>query len=272
MLQHEASLPLTDLGVLRGLGVFDFLRTYHGLPFALEAHWRRLENSAQALGLALPHTLEEVQEIIDELLFLKEDKNQEIGFRMVLTGGEAAFGTFYQGQPNFFILSEAIRPHNELEYEKGIKVITQNYQRNFPEIKSTDYLATFAFQKKIEEAQANDVLYCFQNKVTECSRSNFFMVKGDTLISPKEHILLGITRQLVLEIAAGQMKVEERNIELQEVLEADEAFLTGTRAEVKPVIQIDNQLIGKARVGKYSKRLRKSLLEKIHEMCTSSMH
>ena len=266
--QQKAGLSLTDLSILRGLGVFDFFRTYQGVPFELEAHWKRLENSAQKLNLKVPHNLEEIQEIIEELLFLRNDRATDIGFRMVLTGGEAAFGTFYQEKPNFFILSEPIQTQNIEIYTKGIKIISKSYQRNFPEIKTLDYLATFYFKPEIEKAGAQDVLYCADNQVSECSRSNIFIIQGNTLITPDANILVGITRNIILELASKMMKVVQRTVSLEEVYQADEIFVTGTRSEAKPVIQVDDKIIGDGQVGKYSKAIRKALLEKIRIDCT----
>ncbi len=251
----ETQIHLNELGLLRGFGVFDFLRTYQSVPFELEAHWQRLKNSAHFLDLDLLISVEQANSIVDELLFLRDEPKPEVGFRMVLTGGFSENGSSYEGHPNFFITTETLNPIPEKYYQEGVKVITYEYQREFPQIKTTNYLALYLARDKMKKAQAQDVLYHRDGLVSECSRSNFFVFLGEKLLSPQTGALPGITRQIVLDLAQAHFEVEARDITTEELSQAEEAFKTGTMAEIMPIVQIDEQRIHQGKVGQRTQKL-----------------
>lgn len=250
----EASIQLNDLGLLRGFGVFDYFKTLNGEPFYMEKHLIRFENSVNKIGLELPFATSHIAEIIDELLFMREDKSSDCAFRLVFTAGNSENGISV-GIPNFFILTEDLAKVPAEHFEHGIKVLTYNYERQFADIKTTFYLPVLLQQKQMQANNASDLLYYHQDKLSECTRSNFFMFKDDILITPNEAILEGITRGIVLEMAAKEFEIQVREVFLEELQTATEAFKTGTTSQITPITQIDDLKIGNGNVGKNTKRL-----------------
>lgn len=262
----DAFLGITDLALLRGFGIFDFCRTQNGKPLLLEKYLDRLFNSAQCIDLKIPYSKEFVKESIDQLL----EKNGiiESGIRMVLTGGYTENG-YTPGDPNFFILIEKINFPDPSYYDKGIKLILHEHQRELSHIKSINYLTPISIRKKIEQANAFDVLYHSKGRILEVSRSNIFIVKNNKLITPRENILRGITRATVIRLAKGNFKVEERDIHIEELFQADEVFMTGTTKRILPVRKIDDHIFIKEGLGKVTGSL-KSLYQEF-ENSTSAI-
>jgi branched-chain amino acid aminotransferase len=160
------------------------------------------------------------------------------------------------------ILTEAIHPVPPVQYEKGIKVILDDYVREMAEVKSTDYKRVILMAEAIRAAGASDLLYQKGGEISELSRSNFFLVKGDRLITPNRHILHGITRRTVMQLAQGYYNVEERPVLLSELYDADEAFTTSSTKKVLPITQIGELVIGNGHVGPVSR----SLLSQFNEL------
>ncbi|MCU0448161.1 MAG: aminotransferase class IV [Microscillaceae bacterium] len=261
----EAKLALNDLGLWRGYGIFDYLRTYHGRPFKLAKHYARLERSAAAVGLELPLGLSAIEEITEELLYERAENATDVGFRWVLTGGYTDNGTNPSGPPNFFITTESLVKIATSDYTEGVKVITYEHLRELPEIKTTNYLSIYLNQSAMQAQNAKDVLYVKNGLISECTRTNFFLVKGNTLITPDTHILRGITRQIVLDIAPEVFaQVELRPLSLAELSEADEAFKVGTTNEVMPVVQIDDIRIGQGKPGTLTQKLMQVFQNLVH--------
>jgi branched-subunit amino acid aminotransferase/4-amino-4-deoxychorismate lyase len=186
----------------------------------------------------------------------------DCGIRFVLTGGYSE-DSMKMSKPNLLIISEDIHPVKQKEYETGIKVISHEYVRDYPDLKSTDYKHLMILQADIKDAEASDVLFHKRGYISELSRSNVFLVKNNVLITPNRKILRGITRRLVLELAKEYFKVEERNVELKELLEADEAFTTSSTKKILPITQIDDKIIADGKVGTTTKFLLDLINEKV---------
>jgi D-alanine transaminase/branched-chain amino acid aminotransferase len=178
----DAFLGITDLALLRGFGIFDFCRTQNGKPFLLDKYLNRFFNSAESIDLEIPYSKEFIRESIYQLI----EKNGivESGIRMVLTGGYTENG-YAPGDPNFFILIEKINFPDPSYYEEGIKLILHEHQRELSHIKSINYLTPISIRKRVEKANAYDVLYHSNGKILEVSRSNIFIVKDNTIITPQ---------------------------------------------------------------------------------------
>lgn len=254
--KSKAFIRVNDLGLLRGYGIFDYLKTYNRKPFHLDDHCRRFFVSAASLNLKPSLSPKELKEIIFKLI--KKNKNlKELSFRIVLTGGETD-DTRTSKKPTFFIIVEPAHYYPRKVFEKGIKLVTLNYCREFPEIKSINYLLAISRWKDALKKKAGEILYVWQGKVLEATTSNFFMVKKGVLFTPQNEVLPGITKKVVIELAKkNKIKVQEKNLFLKEVLRADECFITATDKEIMPVVKIDNRIIGKGRVGSQTKRLMK---------------
>jgi len=262
--KSKAFIRVNDLGLLRGYGIFDYLKTYNRKPFHLDDHLWRFFVSAASLNLKPPFSPKKLKEIIFELI--KKNKNfppkadppqaeKELSFRLVLTGGETDNGRTSK-KPTFFIIVEPPHYYPKEVFEKGIKLITLNYRREFPGIKTINYLWAISQWGNALKEKAGEILYVHQGKVLEATTSNFFMVKNGVLFTPQNDILPGITKKVVIGLAKkNKIKVQEKNLSLKEVLRADECFITATDKEIMPVVKIDNRLIGKGKVGSQTKRL-----------------
>lgn len=237
----EAVISIYDLGLLRGYAAFDFLRTYNGKPFRLDDHLNRFRHSAGEFNLELNLTDIEIADIIQQLMDRSGFENA--GIRFILTGGYST-DSITMGDPNFIISIEKLLPIDNTLYSKGVKLITYDHQRLFPESKTTEYKIAIKLQGLRELEKAYDVLYIHNGNVLETTRSNVFIINGQKLITPKEGVLKGITRKTVLELAVGHFEIEEKSITLQELLNADEAFISGSTKMVIPITKINKVQIG----------------------------
>ena len=155
--EDEAVLPVTDLAILRGYAVFDFLRTYNGRPFHLEAHLRRLRNSAALIGLDCHWSLDELTEIVDETL--ARNNYPESNIRLLITGGDSEDSISPGQHPRLLVMVRPVTPYPENWYEEGIKIITARLNRYIPGAKSTDYIRAIVTLKDAEAAGAIESVY-----------------------------------------------------------------------------------------------------------------
>jgi branched-subunit amino acid aminotransferase/4-amino-4-deoxychorismate lyase len=233
---------------MRGFGVFDFLRTYNGKPFLLAQHLQRLRNSAKLLGLVVPLSDTEIEGIISELI--RRSEMMEVNIRIILTGGQAVSGMLFDNDKlTFIVLIEEIHPLPTSVYSDGAKLITQEYKRPLFTAKHLDYMMTVSLQPKIKAAGAIEVLYIWEGQALEASTSNLFIIKNDVISTPKDDVLIGMTRNFILDIARPHYVIKESSITLEEVLSADEVFITATNKEIVPIVQIGDTVIDKGRVG-----------------------
>lgn len=240
--KHSAlKLHLSDLGFCRGYGIFDFLRTQDGVPLFLEAYTDRFFASAAALDLPMPLSKQALKALIRHLT--EKNKGQDWGIRLLLTGGYSE-NYFTPGKPNFAVLFLPLHFPTPQQYQQGIDLMCCAHQRSYPTIKSLNYFTAIKLQKKMRKTGAEDLLYCHENKVTESSRSNFFVVKNGELLTPKNQILKGITREKVIEIAQKEMPVSQTDLTPEMVFSADEAFLTSTTKKILAIRKIDGKTIG----------------------------
>ncbi len=240
---EDGVIGVTDLALQRGYGVFDYGRTYNGKLFHFDENIARLRRSAAELHLTLPVSDEEIREISDELI--EESGFKTPAVRLILTGGYSAT----LEAPNFIIIPEELPTYPGEVYSKGVKVIAVEYQRELPHVKSINYMNSIRLEPFRRKQKAFDILYHSQIGITECPRSNFFAFIGDTLVTPSEYVLKGVTRKLVLELASTQFATEERSISLGEIEDIDEAFVTSTTKGVLPITRLDDRDIKNGTVG-----------------------
>jgi branched-chain amino acid aminotransferase len=239
----DAAIPAGDLAVLRGYGVFDFMRTYGGKPFHLDAHLRRLERSAQLIDLPLPLPLETIRQITLETL--ARNNYPESNVRIVVTGGTTDDNITPNGGARLLVMVTPLKPLPEAWYRDGIKVITTRADRYLPEAKTLNYIPAILALKQARQQGAVDALYVnSQGHVLEGTTTNVFAFLGDRLITPGSGVLWGITRQTVLELASDRFQVEVGTLPLVDLLRADEVFVSSSNKEVCPVRQVDDHLIG----------------------------
>ena len=248
----QIGVGVTDLGLLRGYGLFDYFLTYGGKPFQWDLYWERFRKSAERMNLPLPLTKEQTYPILLDLL--TRSGQSDVAFRFVMTGGYAP-DSITISNPNLLILSEPIHPIHDWQYERGIRVILDEYVREMAEVKSTDYKRVMLLSGTIQAAGAQDVLYHKDGEISELSRSNIFLVMGNRLVTPNRNILYGITRRTILDLTKADFQVEERPVLLSDLYEADEVFTTSSNKKVLPIVQIGDLQIGNGQVGPVSKQL-----------------
>jgi len=248
-----------DLGFIRGYGIFDVMRTQNGKPLLLNEHWRRFQNAAKELNLKIPINKNKCYELIRKLLKLNNFPESII--RIVLTGGISEDLFSLSGQETFLILAERFELLDKRIYEKGASAVTLNFCRELPEIKTTNYLEAIRHQNFKDRHEAFEIIYVKNSEVLEASTSNIFIFKKNFLITPKDKILLGTTRNLIIKLAKNLFQIEEKKISEKELINASEVFLTATNKNIVPIIKIDGKNISSGKVGKNTKILMAKLLE-----------
>lgn len=253
--KEAIKFSINDVGILRGYGIFDFMRVIDGMPVFVEDHLNRFENSAQVVGMELPYSREKIRSVIDELVTIN---GFSLGYiKLIMTGGETPDG-FAPGKPNLAILNDALENNAQKLFDEGASLMTYDYTRDFPTSKTTGYVMAVKLLPEWKKDGHFDVLYHTAGKVTELSRSNIFFFKGDKLITNDSAILKGISRMKVLEVAESIFETEVRDFTLDELRAADEVFMTSTNRRVMPVVKLDDQLIVDGKVGENCKKLLKA--------------
>jgi branched-chain amino acid aminotransferase len=258
----KASISVNDIGVLRGYNVFESLRTYDGRPFHLDLHLTRLYHSAKLIEMEIPWSSEQIAAVVREIIARNTYRHAAI--RLLVTGGESEDGMLPSGEP---LLVAMITPLGERDMERfaqGCMLITTKFQRISPEAKTANYIAAVRALKEAKRRGAADALFVNEREhVLEATRSNFFIFRGDTLITPHRGILLGITRNVVLELARSKFTIEERPILLEELALADEAFITSSSKEITPVVQIDDLMIADGKPGQRTYQLEQLFIDMV---------
>lgn len=251
--EDKAVIGVNDLAIRRGFGIFDFFRTVNLSPLFINNHLDRFYFSAERIGLGVPLTKKRLKEICYELI--EKNKIPNSGVRLILTGGYSSNG-YTPAVPNLIITNEALKLVSEELRSKGVSVISYDYQREFPEVKTINYFTGIMLQQKAERTGAFDVLYHESGKVREFTRSNIFIVDSNTdIITPSEKLLKGITRGHVISLAAKKYSVKERALTMDELFSAKEVFMTGTTKRVLPVVKIDDHTVGDGIPGPVTKEL-----------------
>ena len=261
---QQATVSIFDHGVLYGDGVFEGLRLYHGRVFRLPDHIKRLYASARAIRLEIPYSADELMAAIHETL--QANKLVDAYIRLVVTrgGGSLDISPANCGTPGVFIIAGSIVMYSEDTYRHGMAIITASTPRIAaaalsPRIKSLNYLNNImAKWEAIDAGVAEAVMLNHLGFVCECTADNIFIVRDGQLITPAEEsgILLGVTRSVVLELATkAGIPSRETNLTRYDLYTADECFLTGTGAEIVPVVGVDKRCIGDGKPGTITRQL-----------------
>ncbi|MCO6475102.1 MAG: aminotransferase class IV [Phaeodactylibacter sp.] len=257
--QQEASLGLTDLAVLRGYGIFDFFLFKYGRPMLEEQYLERFYNSAEKMHLFPPLAREELSRHIRELIAANGEDMGAI--RLVLTGGYTPDG-YSPSEPNLIVLQHGWPNYPESYFTEGVGLISHHFQREWPEVKAINYLTGIKLLPEIRKAGALEVLYHYNGVLRESVRSNVFLINDrEELITPDSDILFGITRDSVIKAATGLLPIITREVQMEEVFNAREVFLTGSNKSAMPVVRIDGRPVGDGKVGYWAKTLKGKLEE-----------
>lgn len=260
--KDKAVISVYDHGFLYGDGVFEGIRAYEGNVYKLSEHLNRLYESAQSIMLTIPHTKEEMQEIIVETV--RQNNLSSAYIRAVVSRGRGDLGLDPRNcdKATVIVIAEPLAIYPEELYEKGLKLASVAHRRSSPDvlnpqIKSLNYLNNILVKLASTQANADEALILnHQGYVTEGSADNIFIVKNGIIKTPPVYLgaLDGITRQAIIAIAKqlGHTICEEP-FTLHDVYVADEVFLTGTAAEVIPVVLVDERRIGNGKPGEMTK-------------------
>ncbi len=234
----QAALPLSDMAILRGYAVFDYLRTYDGTPFHLHEHLQRLQKSAALLHLDCPWSLEYMEEKVLELL--RKNTFAEATVRLLITGGDSIDSITPGSDPRLIIMVAEMKPFPSDWYTDGVKIITAKVNRYIPGSKSTSYIPAIVALRKARQQGAVESIYVNEHgQMLEGTTSNLFAVSGEQILTPAIDILPGITRDVVMRLAAEEYSVECAEIRRDSIDRYTEFFLTSSNKEVVPVVGID---------------------------------
>jgi len=259
--EQEASLLVGDLAIQRGYGIFDFFKMIDGKLIFLEDHLDRFYQSAEAMHLSVVQSRNELKDYLYELT--KKNALPNSGIRITLTGGYSPDG-YALAKPNMIITQKALIVDKEINTE-GIKVFTHPHLRQLPYAKTLDYMMAIWLQPLIKQKGTHDVLYHDKGLVKECPRSNFFIVtKDNKVLTSGTNVLKGIIRKKILALQVEGLKIEEREISLDDLLHCKEAFITSSTKNILPVTTIDGKLVGDGTAGEVSRALYQELKQVIY--------
>ncbi len=262
--EKNATVSVFDHGLLYGDGIFEGIRSYHGRVFKLKEHIDRLYCSAKAILLDIPISHAEMMKAVVDTCRVNKLRNGYI--RLMVTRGPGGLGLNPKRckKPSIIIIADKIQLYPPEYYAKGLDIITVPTVRNLhsavnPAIKSLNYLNNIlakieANNGGVEEA----IMLNAEGYVAECTGDNIFIINGNTLRTPplSAGALYGITRGVVMELAKEMgMTVAEPNLTRYDIFNAEECFLTGTGAELIPVVKVDGRVVGTGTPGPFTKEL-----------------
>ncbi len=270
----DAKVSVYDHGLLYGDGVFEGIRVYHGKVFRLKEHLERLYDSARSIALEIPMGREELAKAVEETVRVNERRDGYI--RLVVTRGTGTLGLDPRKcDSQIIIIVDGISLYPEELYENGLEIITAATIRSHPaalspRVKSLNYLNNIL--AKIEAIRGGcleALMLNHKGEVAECTGDNVFILKHGELRTPPidAGILEGVTRNAVIELATKRagLTVKEMVLTRHDVFTAEEFFLTGTAAEIIPVVKCDGRPIGTGKPGPVTKRLRELFKELVKE-------
>ncbi|MFZ3172565.1 MAG: branched-chain-amino-acid transaminase [Carboxydocellales bacterium] len=262
--QDEAKISVYDHGFLYGDGLFDTMRAYNGKVFRLEQHLDRLQGNARCLALSMPWSREELAKAIQTTI--QANNLSEAYIRLTISRGPGPIGIDPRlcPQPTLVIMAKELIPLPNEDYTKGIDTITLNTRRNpiqslDPSLKSLSFLNNILAKLELINAGISEgIMLNYESVISEGTVSNIFWVSQGVLYtpSPEVGILLGITRQTVLEISAeAGLEAHQGAYAAEQLYQADECFFTNSSGELRPVTQVDGQVIGDGKPGPVTRRL-----------------
>ncbi len=268
--KENAKITVYDHGLLYGDGVFEGIRAYSGKIFECKHHLKRLFDSARAIRLTIPYTPQELEKVMYESI--KLNGFDDCYIRLVVTRGAGTLGLDPNRCPraSVIVITDLIRLYPPEMYEKGMSVITASVIRNHPNalsprIKSLNYLNNILAKiEAIDAGVPEAIMLNAEGYVAECTADNFFVVRDGAVATPpaSDGALEGVTRAVIMRLCESSfIPMRECRLERHDLYIADEAFLTGTAAEVIPVTKIDGRIIGTGEPGPVTKRL----LEAFHK-------
>lgn len=238
----QTGMSLNDLLIQRGYGIFDYLRVVDNQPLFVEDHLDRLYQSASIMHMDVPESKASILKIVLELV--AKNNMPYSGLKLIVSGGDSADGYSLE-QPRLTIIQQPLPiPSNKFTISP-FHLMSHPFQRQLPEVKTTDYLMAIYLQPKLKAFGGQDILYTHDGMVRECPRSNIFMITAEgSIVTPNQHVLKGITRKNIISTAQNAgIKVEERPISLEEIKTSKGAFIASSTKRIIPVSKIDESVI-----------------------------
>ena len=262
--RDSAKVSVFDHGLLYGDGVFEGIRVYNRRIFRHRAHLERLYDSARALALTIPLTIDQMQAAVEETV--RRNQREDVYIRLVVTRGVGELGIDPNScpTPSVIIIVSDVRVYSRELYAGGIKVMTSatrqvSHEAVDPRIKSLNYLKNILAKIDAQQAGAHEaIMLNAEGFIAECTADNLFVIRDGRLLtpSPQDGALGGITRGAVLELAGeARVPAAEARLTRYDLYTADEAFVTGTGAELMPVAAADGRPIGAGKPGPITRQL-----------------
>jgi len=262
--ERAAKISVFDHGLLYGDGVFEGIRAYNGRVFKLREHIDRLFCSAKAILLEIPMSHAQLMRAVVEACRMNKIRDGYV--RLVVTRGVGNLGLNPRNckKPSVIVIADKIQLYPPALYQRGMEIITVPTTRSLhsalnPAIKSLNYLNNILAKLEANNAGVEEaVMLNAEGYVAECTGDNLFVVKNGELFTPplSAGALYGITRKVVMELAEEEgLAVSEPNLTRYDLFNADECFLTGTGAEIVPVVKIDGRVIGTGKPGPITRKL-----------------
>lgn len=252
--ESKVSISIHNLGLQRGFGIFDLFRERNSIPIFFEDHLERFDRSQEFLDLDHHISKDEIREAV--VMLQKMNGCKESTFRLMLLGDGNDSNAVLK--PLFYILNEDM---NGFQNPDTANLILHEHLREYPMIKSINYMTSYHLHRARKQAKAIDVLYHNKGVLTEASRSNVFAVIDGVLFTPADNILPGVTRKNVLSIVNGMMPVKVQDLTLDMLAQADEVFITSTIKEVLPIIEIDKKRVGEGQIGAFTKQIQEAFAD-----------
>jgi branched-chain amino acid aminotransferase len=277
----QAVVPVYDHGFLYGEGVYETLRTYHRVPFLYDRHMRRLRASAGYIHLDVPYSDGELRGWIEETVRAAGDLD-EAYIRVLHTRGvgELTYDLKATPTPSLVIIVKPLEEPPARVFEQGIRISLVSVIRNHPAsvnpiIKSNNLMNNALAMQEANRTGAEEALMCnYRGELSECSQSNFFMIRGGVVLTPKSHagLLEGVTRAFLFEVGRDLgIDVRDETLSPADLETADELFITSTTRELSPVTRVDEQVIGTGKPGPITMKLLDGYRRRAQEMTRASV-
>lgn len=268
----RAKVSVTDAGLLYGMGLFETMRSYNCVVFALSEHLDRLFASAKALSVNMAYDKKSISQAVYRTL--EANKLSDARIRLTLTSGPMS-APDDKPQPTLLITAAQFKPYPANYYQKGVMVVLSPYKQNPAEPlyghKTISYLSRMLALELAHKSRAAEALwFTTDNRLAEGCISNVFVVKDSALYTPsiKTPVLPGIARKTVLKIAAeNSIRADEKDLNINELLDADEVFITNVIMQVIPVVKIEKHDVGTGAIGPVTRELQRLFVKYVETAC-----
>lgn len=248
----EMEVPVAGVGLNRGYAAFDFMKVIAGVPFYPDRHLARFARTRELLRIIIDFSEFDLHQIINEITL--RNGSHTYGLKLFAVPRDEGNGEFFLS--DLFIVPVELPVYSSTVFESGAKLICKEYSRFLPEAKSTNYLPSLYWENERKNADALEILYCFNGLVLETSKSNIFMVKNNEVFTPGENVLAGITRSITIDLLnTNRLHFSIKNVGLETLFSADEVFITSTTKGIAPITAIDGKKIANGKVGEISRLL-----------------